>query len=87
MHALAEAGLKIPGDVAIIGFDDIPASSHSNPPLTTLMQDIRGAGDVLLDVLMQSIDGGAMQGRELPAKLIIRESTVGWNDISSDNGA
>lgn len=77
MRALAEAGLSIPEDVALVGFDDIPAAQHTNPPLTTMMQDIKGAGDVLLDVLMDSIEGDAATGRQLPARLIVRESTAG----------
>lgn len=77
MRALAEAGIAIPSDVAVVGFDDIPGAQHTNPPLTTMMQDIRGAGDVLLGVLTQSIEGEDATGKQLPAKLIIRESTAG----------
>lgn len=83
MHALAESGVAVPGEVALAGFDDIPAATHANPPLTTMMQDIRGAGSLLLDVLMQSIEGGELDGRELPAKLIVRESTKGWDSAGS----
>ena len=75
MRALTEAGLSVPGDVAMVGFDDIPAAQHTHPPLTTLMQDIRGAGDLLLDVLTASIEGGSAQGRQLPARLIARASS------------
>lgn len=77
MRALVEAGLSIPGDVALVGFDDIPAAQQTNPPLTTMMQDIKGAGDVLLDVLMQAIEGDDVRGRQLPARLIVRESSAG----------
>ena len=77
MRALVEAGLSIPGDVALVGFDDIPAAQQTNPPLTTMMQDIKGAGDVLLDVLMQAIEGDDARGRQLPARLIVRESSAG----------
>ncbi len=77
MQALAEAGIKVPQDVAMAGFDDIPAAGHANPPLTTMSQDIRGAGDLLLDVLSKAIDGDEISGREIPAKLIVRESSVG----------
>ena len=44
MRALAGAGLTIPRDVAVVGFDNIPAASLTTPPLTTIQQDIAGAG-------------------------------------------
>lgn len=77
MQALSEAGIKVPQDVAMAGFDDIPAARHANPPLTTMGQDIRGAGDLLLDVLIKSIGGDEISGRKIPAKLIVRESSLG----------
>lgn len=77
MQALAEAGRRVPEDVAIVGFDDIPAANHTSPPLTTLMQDLRGAGGALLDVLTEAIEGEAITRCELPARLVVRASSVG----------
>lgn len=75
MRALAEAGRKVPGDVAVIGFDNIPAAALTAPPLTTVMQDMRGAGEALLEALCEQIEGGEARSRTLPAKLVIRAST------------
>lgn len=77
LRALAEAGLKVPEDVAVIGFDDIPAASLTSPPLTTLMQDIKTAGQVLVETLMAQIEGREPQLRRLDTKLIVRGSTSG----------
>ena len=76
MRALVEHGFKVPQDVAIVGFDDIPAASLTNPPLTTLMQDIRGAGEVLLETLMAEIEGRPGPQRSLPARLVVRGSSM-----------
>ena len=76
MRALAEAGHSVPGDVAVVGFDDIPAASLTTPPLTTVMQDIRGAGEALVETLLAQIDDCELPPRKLPGKLITRGSSV-----------
>lgn len=75
MRALSEAGLSIPQDVKIIGFDDIPAASLTSPPLTTIMQDIKGAGERLVETLLAQIEGSERPDNRLPARLIARAST------------
>lgn len=76
LRALAEAGLSVPNDVAVVGFDDIPAASLTTPPLTTLMQDIKGAGELLLETLMAEIENRQGPPRTLPAKLVVRGSSL-----------
>lgn len=76
MRALIEAGLKLPQDVAVIGFDDIPAASLTSPTLTTVMQDMKGAGELLVDALLGRIDGRAAERSVLPTRLIKRQSTA-----------
>lgn len=75
MRALAEAGLKVPQDVAVVGFDDIPAASLTTPPLTTVMQDIRGAGQALVETLIAQIEDRELPPRKLPGRLVVRAST------------
>ncbi|HET6524871.1 LacI family DNA-binding transcriptional regulator [Sphingopyxis sp.] len=76
MRALAEANLRCPQDVALIGFDDIPAASQTSPTLTTVMQDMKGAGELLVDALLRRIAGADAERTMLPAKLIKRQSTA-----------
>jgi DNA-binding LacI/PurR family transcriptional regulator len=74
MHALRDQGVGIPAEVAVIGFDDIPAASLANPPLTTVMQDTRRAGEALVDTLLKLIDDEPATGTVFPARLAIRRS-------------
>jgi DNA-binding LacI/PurR family transcriptional regulator len=76
MRALAEAGLAVPGDVAVIGFDNIPAASLTSPPLTTIQQDVKGAGDRLVETLLAQIEGHELPDTRLPTRLILRGSTA-----------
>ncbi|MFC0588641.1 LacI family DNA-binding transcriptional regulator [Novosphingobium aquiterrae] len=77
MRALAAAGLRIPEDVAVVGFDNQPAASMTNPPLTTVMQDLKGAGDLLVDTLLDQIEDRPVDNRTIPTRLIVRRSTSG----------
>jgi DNA-binding LacI/PurR family transcriptional regulator len=74
MRALDEVKLNIPTDVAVIGFDDIPAATLAHPPLTTVQQDYRLAGEVLVDRLLRLVDGAEVASETLPAKLVVRKS-------------
>lgn len=76
MRALAEAGKRVPADIAVVGFDDIPAASLTTPPLTTVMQDIKGAGEALVDALLAQIEGREIPPHKLPGKLVTRGSTA-----------
>ncbi|MBS0481636.1 MAG: LacI family DNA-binding transcriptional regulator [Proteobacteria bacterium] len=77
MRALSAAGLRIPHDVAIMGFDDQPAASMTNPPLTTVMQDLKGAGELLVETLLARIEDRPVPDAVIPARLIARQSTTG----------
>lgn len=86
MHALADAGVSVPGDVAVVGFDDIEAASLVRPHLTTVAQDLLGIGADAVETLLNTIgtagdDGGpeaatppAGAPRLIPTRLVIRAS-------------
>lgn len=76
MRALAEAGRSVPGDVAVVGFDDIPAASLTHPPLTTVMQDVHGAGERLVETLLAQIEGGERPDNRLLTRLVVRGSSA-----------
>lgn len=74
MKALEEAGMRIPQDVAVMGFDDIPMASYTHPPLTTVQQDTLLAGELLVENLLMLVDGERPESMLLPGKLIVRGS-------------
>ena len=77
MRGLAAAGLRIPEDVAVVGFDNQPAASMTNPPLTTVMQDLKSAGELLVDTLLDQIEERPVENRSIPTRLIVRRSSAG----------
>jgi DNA-binding LacI/PurR family transcriptional regulator len=76
LRALSVHGLRVPQDVALAGFDDIAMASFVNPPLTTVLQDTRQAGEVLVDSLLRLIRAQPVESAILPAKLIVRRSSL-----------
>ncbi len=77
MQALQNAGLKIPEDVAVVGFDDLPIASYVSPRLTTIRQDVQAAGELMVDTLVKLIEGDVVESRIIAPELIVRESCGG----------
>lgn len=76
MMALGNLGVKIPEEIAVVGFDDIPLSSIFIPSLTTIRQPVRQMGEIACDRLINLIQGGSVVGKTtLQAELVIRQSS------------
>jgi DNA-binding LacI/PurR family transcriptional regulator len=78
LEAVQQRGLHIPEDVAIVGFDDIPAASWVRPRLTTVAQYPSEMGKCLAEALFQRIQGqysGPSRRFEVPCRFMEREST------------
>jgi DNA-binding LacI/PurR family transcriptional regulator len=78
LRAFTELGVRVPDDVSVVGFDDIPESEFFSPPLTTLRQDFGEVGRRSIELLLQRLeslpDGGERRGL-IPAQLVVRGST------------
>ena len=77
LFALQRAGLRVPGDIALAGFNDIPLARHASPPLTTLRIDIASMGTEALVMLTEGIaDGGGPRHHSVVPELVVRASTT-----------
>ncbi len=76
MRALHQHGVKIPGEMSIIGYDDTAESAWYQPPLTTVRQDLQQLGAVSVDRLLAELAGEAVQPLPLVTELILRETTA-----------
>ncbi len=76
MRAIHEAGLRVPEDISIAGFDDMPFAASSDPPLTTMRQPIQHCGAVAAQTLIDMIDHPSATHHHLilPTELVIRSS-------------
>ena len=74
---LRSVGVKVPDDVSVVGFDDIPAASYFNPSLTTVRQDTISASEQLVDQLIRMIKGEEPEPQLIQPTLVVRGSCGG----------
>jgi len=77
IRALREAGLRVPEDVSVVGFDDIPSAAYHNPALTTVRQPLRKMGETAAETLLSRISAGVFLTRSITVEpeLVVRAST------------
>jgi len=78
LRTLHEAGRRIPGDISVVGFDDIPEAAYFTPPLTTVRQNFNEMGRRSLLLLLEQIESGVRVPRRetVPPELIVRASSA-----------
>ncbi len=76
MLALSEAGLDIPGDISLLGFDDLPHSAYTVPPLTTISQPVNRIGAMAASTVLAMSAGFAQTSdQSVAASIVVRKST------------
>ena len=76
ISALTEVGKTVPVDVSVVGFDDIVLARHSNPPLTTIRQDLEYGARAMVDLLFRRMAGEDAPSTLAPVELVVRGSSV-----------
>lgn len=77
IRAFQEAGMRVPHDISVVGFDDIPAAAFHYPSLTTIRQPLHKMGEIAVDMLVDQIERRSEWQREIAVQpeLVVREST------------
>jgi LacI family transcriptional regulator len=86
-EAARQRGLKIPHDLSVVGFDDLPMSRWSSPPLTTVRQPLAEMGRVAAEMLVTLIEGLPLPSKslELATELVVRGSTAPPSGLRSES--
>jgi len=74
MDVIREHGRRVPEDVAVVGYDDLSIAEYSNPPLTTVRQNVPMAGKVLAENLIMYLETGKITNVSVPVEMIVRKS-------------
>ncbi|MBI5721904.1 MAG: LacI family DNA-binding transcriptional regulator [Burkholderiales bacterium] len=74
VQALRSVKRRVPADVAVVGYDDMPVATYSDPPLTTVHQPVGLAGAEIVDAMLGLLRGERVAPRTLPVHLVVRES-------------
>ena len=85
IRAFQESGIRIPEDISIVGFDDIPEAGFFGPPLSTMKQDFGALGKLSVQCLVEHLNGVQPGTYRIEPTFIERKSTrtIGRNDRSS----
>ncbi|MDQ1815834.1 LacI family DNA-binding transcriptional regulator [Massilia sp. CCM 9210] len=76
INTLRALGKQVPDDVAVVGYDDIELSTYFHPPLTTIRQPIRAAGQALVGALLALVESKPAGSLQLPTELIVRATST-----------
>ena len=76
LRALSEAGRSVPGDVSVVGFDDIPEAAYLVPPLTTVRQDFTAVGRRAIEIIQAALTGEPVPERLISPELVVRASAA-----------
>jgi DNA-binding LacI/PurR family transcriptional regulator len=76
LSAAATLGVAVPGDLSVVGFDDIDEAAHSRPALTTIAQDLRGQGRQAARLALELVEGKSARSRPWRPHLLVRQSTA-----------
>ncbi|MFI7604442.1 LacI family DNA-binding transcriptional regulator [Micromonospora sp. NPDC049366] len=77
LRALHERGRRVPGDISVVGFDDVPEAAYLIPPLTTVQQDFDAVGRRAITAITQAISGATPQPLPLVVpRMVVRRSTA-----------
>jgi LacI family transcriptional regulator len=78
IRAIQEQGLRVPQDISVMGFDDIPGAAFHTPSLTTVQQPLNRMGEVAAQVLLERIEGKKEYPTDIAIEpeLVVRESTA-----------
>jgi DNA-binding LacI/PurR family transcriptional regulator len=77
LHACRDAGVEVPGELSVVGFDDTPESGHLSPPLTTIRQNFVEIGNRAIALLLAELRGDTVLDHDpIAPELIVRESTA-----------
>lgn len=88
LRAFREAGRSVPGDVLLVGFDDVPEAAYYWPPLTTVRQDFGALGRGSIELLVAQLGGGPVPPPVVvPAELVVRSSSVREHSPTTADGA